>query len=67
VLAKVVPTPGATVTPEEIIAHCRNNLAHFKCPTKVELVESIPRTSTGKVQKFLLREPYWKDHDRHVG
>ncbi|MGB0084044.1 MAG: acyl-CoA synthetase [Rhodomicrobiaceae bacterium] len=47
--------PGATATPEEIIAHCREHLAHFKAPRHVYFVE-IPKTSTGKIQKFKLRE-----------
>ncbi len=42
-------------TVEEIIAHCRENLAHFKCPRFVEF-GPLPKTSTGKIQKFLLRE-----------
>ena len=42
-------------TEEEIITHSRNNLAHFKCPKKV-IFGSIPKTSTGKIQKFLLRQ-----------
>lgn len=46
---------GATVTAEEIIAYCRANLAHFKCPKTVVFTE-LPKTSTGKVQKFKLRD-----------
>jgi fatty-acyl-CoA synthase len=47
--------PGATATEEEIIAHCRTLLARFKCPKTVIFAE-IPKTSTGKIQKFKLRE-----------
>jgi fatty-acyl-CoA synthase len=47
--------PGATATKEEIIAHCRARLAAYKCPRFVIFAE-IPKTSTGKIQKFLLRE-----------
>ncbi len=46
---------GATVTPEEIIAHCQKELARFKVPKDVVITE-IPKTSTGKLQKFILRE-----------
>ncbi len=46
--------PGKTATEEEIIAHCRNFLARFKCPSAVVFAE-IPKTSTGKIQKFRLR------------
>jgi fatty-acyl-CoA synthase len=66
ILALVVPIPGSAVTAEDIIAFCREGLAHFKCPTVVELRGAIPRTATGKVQKFRLREPYWAGLDRAV-
>ena len=47
--------PGAEATAEEIVAFCRDNLAHFKCPRHVVFGE-LPKTSTGKIQKFVLRE-----------
>jgi fatty-acyl-CoA synthase len=47
--------PGAAATAEDIIAFCRDHLAHYKAPRHVEFVE-IPKTSTGKIQKFKLRE-----------
>ena len=47
--------PGASATKEEIIAHCRDRLAAYKCPRFVVFAD-IPKTSTGKIQKFLLRE-----------
>ena len=53
--AFVMLKPGARATAEEIIAHCRANLASFKCPRHVVFRE-LPMTSTGKVQKFVLRE-----------
>ncbi len=46
---------GATVTEEDIIQHCRDNLAHFKCPRHV-VFGPLPKTSTGKIQKFKLRD-----------
>nr|WP_312324853.1 acyl-CoA synthetase [Acinetobacter oleivorans] len=46
---------GATATPEEIIEHCQKELARFKVPKDVVITE-IPKTSTGKLQKFILRE-----------
>jgi fatty-acyl-CoA synthase len=46
---------GASATEEEIIAHCRERLAHFKAPRKVIFGE-LPKTSTGKIQKFILRD-----------
>jgi fatty-acyl-CoA synthase len=46
---------GAEATAEEIIAHCRAHLAAYKCPRHVVFAE-IPKTSTGKIQKFVLRD-----------
>ncbi|TAJ24997.1 MAG: acyl-CoA synthetase [Reyranella sp.] len=53
--AFVVLKPGAQASAEEIIAHCRANLAGYKCPRHV-VFRDLPMTSTGKVQKFVLRE-----------
>jgi fatty-acyl-CoA synthase len=46
---------GAEATQEELIAWCRDNLAHFKCPRRV-VFGDLPKTSTGKIKKFVLRE-----------
>ena len=54
------------VTTSELIAHCRTRLAGYKCPKRIEFVAELPRTATGKLQKFKLREPFWKGHDRQV-
>jgi fatty-acyl-CoA synthase len=64
--ALVVPAEGQSVTEAEIISWCKERLARYKAPTSVEIIESIPRTATGKVQKFKLREPYWKGQDRQI-
>ena len=53
--AFVTLKPGASATAEEIIAFCRDNLAHFKVP-KAVVFGPLPKTSTGKVQKYVLRE-----------
>ncbi|HEY7458402.1 MAG TPA: acyl-CoA synthetase [Xanthobacteraceae bacterium] len=47
--------PGKAATPDELIEHCRKNLARFKCPKHILFVE-LPKTSTGKIQKYKLRE-----------
>jgi fatty-acyl-CoA synthase len=47
--------PGQSATAEEIVEHCRANLARYKCPRHVVFGE-LPKTSTGKIQKFVLRE-----------
>ncbi|MEU4747012.1 AMP-binding protein, partial [Actinosynnema sp. NPDC023658] len=64
--ALVVRAEGAEVTEAELIAHCKARLAGFKAPTSVEFRDAIPRTATGKVQKFKLRSPYWADLERKV-
>ncbi|MBI4083861.1 MAG: AMP-binding protein [Candidatus Lambdaproteobacteria bacterium] len=58
-VAFVWPRAGEAPSEAELIAHCRERLAHFKCP-KAVLFERLPRTSTGKVQKFALRERLWQ-------
>jgi fatty-acyl-CoA synthase len=64
--AIVVRTPESSVTQEQLIAHCKSKMAGFKAPTSVDFVDAIPRTATGKVQKFKLRDEYWKGRDRQV-
>jgi acyl-CoA synthetase (AMP-forming)/AMP-acid ligase II len=66
VKALVVLAPGADADERELIDHCRDRLAHYKCPTSVEVRSTLPRTTTGKLQKFKLREPYWEGRDRQV-
>lgn len=66
VMAFVVLRASHTLTPSDVIQHCRSKLAHYKCPTVVEIVASLPRTATGKLQKFKLREPYWAGRTRQV-
>ncbi len=65
--ALVVVREGTTVTEAELIAHCRDRMAHFKAPTSVELRDALDRTATGKLQKYKLRQPYWAGRDRSVG
>lgn len=55
VWAFVVPTEGATLTPGDILKFCRGELAPYKVPEQVRVVADLPMTSTGKVQKFVLR------------
>jgi crotonobetaine/carnitine-CoA ligase len=51
----VVVAQGATVSADELLAHCQERLAKFKVPDAVEFVDELPRTAVGKVQKHLLR------------
>jgi len=64
--ALVVLREGQAQDSRQIIDHCRGRLAHFKCPTSVDFVDKLPRTATGKLQKFQLREPYWAGQERRV-
>ncbi len=57
--------PGASATEREIIDFCRERLAHFKCPVAVEFTD-LPKTSTGKIQKFKLREKEWAGETKRI-
>jgi acyl-CoA synthetase (AMP-forming)/AMP-acid ligase II len=61
----VLRTPDGA-TEADLIEHCRSRLAHFKCPTSVDIRDALARTATGKLQKFRLREEYWAELDRKV-
>jgi len=63
--AFVTLKPGATATAQEIIEFCRSHIAHFKCPAAIEFGD-LPKTSTGKVQKFVLRDREWKSKDKRI-
>jgi fatty-acyl-CoA synthase len=56
---------GQDATEEEIIDFCRERLARFKCPAAVEFGE-LPKTSTGKIQKYLLRERVWAGREKRI-
>ena len=64
--AFVVLKPGLSARPQEIIDHVRGRLAHFKAPDSVQLVDSLPKTSTGKIQKFVLRDREWSGRGRRI-
>ena len=65
--ALVVLREGSNVGEAQMIEFCRDHLAHFKCPTSVEFIEALPRTATGKLQKFRLREEYWGGQRKVAG
>jgi acyl-CoA synthetase (AMP-forming)/AMP-acid ligase II len=65
--ALVVLRDGATLDEAGLIRFCRERLAAFKCPTSVECRETLPRTATGKLQKYVLREPYWSGRGLEAG
>jgi fatty-acyl-CoA synthase len=55
----VVLAGGESATPEELIEHVKAKIARYKAPKTIEIVAELPKTSTGKVQKFELREREW--------
>jgi fatty-acyl-CoA synthase len=64
--AFVVLRVGHSATSEELIAYVRTKIAHYKAPREVDIVVGLPKTSTGKIQKFVLREPEWAGRTRRV-
>lgn len=67
VKALIVPTPGATPAPADIIAWARERIAAYKIPKSVAFVDMLPRNPSGKVLRRELRAPYWEGRDRAVG
>jgi crotonobetaine/carnitine-CoA ligase len=65
VVAVVVPKPGAALDAQAVQAHCAGRLAPFKVPQRVEFVDSLPRTSVGKIQKQVVRG--WLDSAKPGG
>jgi fatty-acyl-CoA synthase len=59
-VALVLLREGDSVSEEDLIAFCREKMAHFKCPSQIRFVDELPRTATGKLQKYKLRETFWK-------
>jgi long-chain acyl-CoA synthetase len=51
---------------DDVLAHCRTRLAPDKCPSRIDVVETLPREPTGKLRKRLLRETYWKSVSRAI-
>jgi fatty-acyl-CoA synthase len=52
----VVLRAEATTTEEILKQHCRERIAHFKVPTTIHFVQELPKTATGKIQKYVLRQ-----------
>lgn len=67
VKAMIVLREGAETSEPELIAFCRLSLGGYKTPKSVEFLTEFPRTPSGKVQKSVLRAPYWKGQTRAVG
>lgn len=62
----VVVQSGAATDVDELIAYCRERLAHYKCPTSVDVVPELPRNPSGKLLKRELRRPFWEGRGRGI-
>ena len=69
VKAVVEPVAGAQAGPEleqALLEHCREQIAHFKCPRSVDFTDAMPRDPNGKLYKRKLRDPYWVGRERTI-
>ena len=57
--------PGESAEENEVIAFCRDRMARFKCPKSV-VFGDLPKTATGKIQKYVLREREWQGYEKRV-
>jgi long-chain acyl-CoA synthetase len=65
--AAVVLREGASATAQDLIAHCKREIANYKCPRSVDiLAEPLPKTPVGKIRKNVLRDPYWTGRERKI-
>jgi long-chain acyl-CoA synthetase len=65
--AIIVPKPGAKLTAEDVLEHCRGQIAGYKCPHSVDFRDApLPLSGAGKVLKRELREPYWKGFTKTI-
>jgi len=64
--AFVVLRVGTSATQQELIAHVRTKIAGYKAPREVDITVELPKTSTGKIQKFILRDKEWAGHGYRV-
>ena len=64
--AFVVLRAGHSATPEELIAYVRTKIARYKAPRDIDITSELPKTSTGKIQKFVLRDSEWAGRTHRV-
>ena len=64
--AFVVLRAGTSATQQELIAHVRTKIAGYKAPREVDITIELPKTATGKIQKFILRDKEWAGHGQRV-
>jgi long-chain acyl-CoA synthetase len=64
--AVIVARPGAAVSEEALVAHCRERIAGYKCPRSIEFRPALPLSAAGKIVKAELRAKYWEGRSRNV-
>jgi acyl-CoA synthetase (AMP-forming)/AMP-acid ligase II len=64
--AVVVLRAGHSLSAEDLVAHCRTQIAGYKCPRSVEFRTELPLSAAGKMLKYELRAPFWAGRNRHV-
>ncbi|WP_397544151.1 long-chain-fatty-acid--CoA ligase [Roseovarius salis] len=64
--AFVMLKAGRTLDVDTLVAHCAERLARFKRPRHVEFVEGFPKTPIGKIQKNILKEPFWEGREKKI-
>ena len=68
VMASIVLKPGTELSAAELIAYCRQSLANYKIPRRIEFSETeLPKSGSGKILKKVLRQLFWKQQERAVG
>jgi long-chain acyl-CoA synthetase len=66
-ISVIVPRFGEDISQAALDQHCRSLIAAYKCPKSYEFrTEPLPLTGAGKVRKYSLREPYWKDRRKRI-
>lgn len=66
VTAVVTVKPGTSISLQQLQQFCAGHLSYFKIPTQLSVVDSLPRTQAGKLNKAELRRPYWSDKERQI-
>ncbi|MCY1457394.1 3-[(3aS,4S,7aS)-7a-methyl-1,5-dioxo-octahydro-1H-inden-4-yl]propanoyl:CoA ligase [compost metagenome] len=64
--AVIILKPEASITEDEVVAHCRKLIAGYKVPRSIEFRDSLPISSVGKVLKNELRKPFWENRLSNV-
>ncbi len=64
--AAVILKPASTLTADELYAHCKIQIAGYKCPRSLAIVDALPTSGAGKILKTDLRKPFWQDQDRAI-